>query len=56
MKKHYLIFCEYKKNKLDDLLSTTVKYNIECYPDFWIILFDFDYKDLIILKNIYFIY
>ena len=53
-KENYIYDDECRKNSKEDLLCTKVKYNIENYPIFIIVLFDMVYKDLLKYKdNIY---
>ena len=42
----YTYDCECRKNSLEDLLCTKVKYNIESYPNYLIVLFDMAYSEL----------
>ena len=39
-KEKYTYDCECRKKSLEDLLCTKVKYNIESYPNYLIVLFD----------------
>ena len=53
-KENYIYDCECRKNSKEDLSCTKVKYNIENYPIFLIVLFDMAYMDLLKYKaNIY---
>ena len=45
-KEKYTYDCECRKNSLEDLLCTKVKYNIESYPNYLIVLFDMAYSEL----------
>ena len=44
-------YCKCKEKNPDDLLSTIVKYNINSYPEYLLILFDMDIQDLINYKD-----
>ena len=45
-KEKYTYDCECRKNSSEDLLCTKVKYNIESYPNYLIVLFDMAYSEL----------
>ena len=45
-KEKYTYDCECRKNSSEDLLCTKVKYNIESYPNYLMVLFDMAYSDL----------
>ena len=45
-KEKYTYDCECRKNSLEDLLCTKVKYNIESYPNYLIVLFDMSNSEL----------
>ena len=42
----YTYDCECRKDSSEDLLCTKVKYNIESYPDYLMVLFDMSYSEL----------
>ena len=53
-KEIYSYACECRKNEKEDVLCLKIKYNIESYPEFLFILFDFQYSELVKNKeNIY---
>ena len=45
-KEIYSYACEYRKNNKEDVLCVKIKYNIESYPTFLFILFDFQFPEL----------
>ena len=47
----YSYACECRKNEKEDVLCLKIKYNIETYPEFLFILFDFQYSDLVKNKD-----
>ena len=46
-KEIYSYACECRKNAKEDVLCLKIKYNIESYPEFLFILFDFKYSELV---------
>ena len=50
-KELYSYACECRKNEKEDVLCLKIKYNIETYPEFLFILFDFQYSDLVKNKD-----
>ena len=44
-KEKYTYDCKCRKDSLEDLLCTKVKYNIERYPDYLMVLFDMSYSE-----------
>ena len=46
-KEIYSYACECRKNSKEDVLCLKIKYNIESYPEFLFILFDFQYSELV---------
>ena len=50
-KEYWIYDCECRKNSKEAILYTKVKYFIEKYPNFLIILFDISYSDLNKFKN-----
>ena len=43
--------CECRKNNKGDVLCVKIKYNIESYPTFLFILFDFQFSELNLYKD-----
>ena len=50
-KEKYIYDCECRKNAIEDLLCTKVKYIIESYPNYLNVLFDMSYQDIVLYKD-----
>ena len=46
-KEIYSYACECRKETKEDVLCLKIKYNVESYPEFLFILFDFQYSELV---------